>query len=183
MTLPTASVPVELVRLRLPGFRRPVHVLRDVDAGIVGGTWSGADPLLTRDGAVHAAHGRGRLLRDAEDQRRRRLQVRRVLVLDLVRCRRAFARPHQSWSGTVRGTVVDVDDLLWDAAAALEDDVAGEAVSAPDGFHAQYLYVWGDRPAPLPCTARLLGWDGALAWLVAHLDVVDRHDRRFADRR
>ena len=103
--------------------------------------------------------------------------------MDATRCRRALARPHTSWSGNTRGTLVAVDDLLWDAAASLGDDVAGDAVRRSDAFHAQYLYVWGDRPAPLLPAVRLAHGDSAMTWLVTHLDVVDRHDRQFVKRR
>jgi hypothetical protein len=82
----------------------------------------------------------------------------------------------------MRGTLVDVDDLLWDAAASLADGAAGDVIRDAEGFHAQYLYVWGDRPRPLPAAARINAWNGSLDWFVAHLVVVDRHDRRFANR-
>lgn len=83
----------------------------------------------------------------------------------------------------MRGTLVEVDDLLWDAAASLGDTAAGEAVRDPGGFHAQYLYVWGDRPAPLQPGPRLAHWDTMVAWLLRRLDVVDGQDRRFLKRR
>ena len=174
---------VQVLRLRLPAFRRPLHVLRHLGVGAVDGPWSGSDPLFTGGGAVRAAHSRGRLLGDYEDGGRCAPSMGPVLILDATLSGRALARPPASWSGTVRGTLVNVDDLLWDAAAALDDRAAGDAIEDPEGFHAQYLYVWGDRPTPLPSAARLDAWHRALSWFTGRLNVVDRYDRRFAKRR
>jgi hypothetical protein len=72
---------------------------------------------------------------------------------------------------------------MWDAAASLDDQAAGSALRDPDGFHAQYLYLWGDRAEPLPASLRVRFWDERVRWLVAQLQVVDGLDRRFAKRR
>lgn len=183
MTPTAAPDAVQVLRLRLPGVRRPVHVLREIAAEPRGGFWTGADLLFSAVGAVRAAHSRSRLLDDYYSERARQPQTGPVLVVDATRCRRALSRPHQTWSGTVRGTLVDVDDLLWDAAASVDDTAAGEAVRDPEGFHAQYLYVWGDRAAPLQTGLRLAHWDTVLAWLLRRLDVVDGQDRTLLKRR
>jgi hypothetical protein len=142
------------------------------------GDWSGAEPLFSKHGRLQAAHSRSRLLQTYSEQRHQQLREAPILVLDLVRCRRALTRPHAASSSTTRGTVVEVDDLLWDAAASLADQPAGSAVRDADGFHAQYLYVWGDRPEPLHPTQRTRCWDERVAWLLDKLRVVDRLERQ-----
>jgi len=86
------------------------------------------------------------------------------------------------WSRTTRGTVAAVDDLSWDAAASLDDRPAGAAVRDPDRFHAQYLYIWGERAAPLEVADRTAAWDERLNWLLSHIEVLDRHERRLVSR-
>ena len=173
---------LQFVRLRLPGYRRPIHVLREAGVMVEDGHWSGAESLFTRNGRLQGAHSRSRLQREYQQHRQQILREGRVLLVDVVRCRKALARTHARWSATTRGTLVEVDDLLWDAAASLGDPAAGSAVRDPDGFHAQYLYVWGDRPEPLDPTMRARLWDERIEWLLAKLDVVDRLDRRHLGR-
>lgn len=179
----TDAVTLRFVRLRLPGFRLPVHVLREAGPTVEDGPWSGAEQLFTRDGQLQAAHSRRRLRQEYYAQHSAQLEEAPVLVLDLVRTRRALTRPHSTWSGTTRGTLADFDDLLWDAAASLGDDAAASMVRDAAGFHAQYLYVWGNRPEPLGAALRAKHWDDGIAWLLANLNVMDHLDRRNLARR
>ena len=146
------------------------------------GDWSGAERLFAGEGRLLAAHSRSRLRSEYVDAGNQPLREGPVLLIDVVRCRKALSRSDPSWSGTTRGSLAEVDDLLWDAAASLGDQMAGTAVRDPDGFHAQYLYVWGDRQEPLTPTLRVRYWDDRINWLLAHLDVVDRLDRRYLGR-
>lgn len=174
---------LQFLRLRLPGYRHPVHLLRETGMLVEDGPWSGADRLVTAGGRLLAAHSRARVRKEYVAAGLVARPEAPVLILDLVRCRRALPRPHGVWSGTTRGTVAEVDDLLWDAAASLNDEGAGEAVRDPNGFHAQYLYIWGDRSAPLSAARRGALWDERVDWLLARLSVLDRHERRFVRRR
>lgn len=180
---------LQVLRLRLPGRRGHLHLLRLADGAPQAG-YRGSEPVAVRHGRVLAAHSRTALLRVNDEQ-----QVLTALgdgvvhvddtvhVIDARRCRRALARAHQRWTGPVRGTIIAVDDLLFDAAASLGDATAVARTIDPLGFHGLYRYIWGevDEPPPLPRRLRL--WDERMTWLQQHLDVLDAHRRPLAYRR
>jgi hypothetical protein len=168
---------LRIIRLRLRGWLKPVHVLRLAGGEEVHG-FAGSEPIAVDDGRVIAAHSRHLLL--SANEERHLLQARPVAsvrVLDARRCRRAVARPHTQWTSMTRGTLVEVDDLLFDAAASLNDATAAKRVKDPAGFHGLYAFVWGDTGEPPPLPQRLWLWDEQLDWLQRHLHVLDAHRR------
>lgn len=174
---------LRILRLRVPGASRPVHVARQPGTNEQNAPWSGAERMLVAGGRVVGAFSRSRLVREYQSTGGVAAVWPKVLVLDLRRCRRRLERSESRWSSEMRGTLADVDDLLWDSAYSLGDRVAGDAIKNPNAFHAEYEYVWGNRSEPLPPAERVALWDELLGWFLARLDVVDRHEPRYLRRR
>ncbi|NAZ80962.1 hypothetical protein GTR02_03925 [Kineococcus sp. R8] len=169
---------LQLVRLRLSGWLRPVHVLRLAGNPQESGRYPGAEPLCVEDGRVLAAHSYRLLLQVNEE--RQILSAPRwpiTRVLDAKGCRRALARPHHRWHGWMRGAMAEIDDVLHDAAASLDDSAAAERIRDSAGFHGLYDYVWGHAEQPPPMHRRLAWWDEQMRWLRRSLHVMDAHQR------
>lgn len=95
-------------------------------------------------------------------------------VLDVRAVGHRLARPPLRWTGTTRGTIVDFDDLVWDAAATCEDLDWAEQVRDGAGFHALYDFVWRNTSQPPPGARRQALWSAMVAQLRDHLVVVHR---------
>lgn len=168
-----AEISLQLLRLRLPRHLGFVYVLRQRENAVDELRFPGAERLLTDGQAVLAARGPRQLV-DFNATRRSLLGPAwpSMLVLDVRRVSRALERPVGLWSGTTRGTVVDFDDLCWDAAASLGDAAWSERVRDPEGAHALYEYLWGERSdVPQPAQRRQL-WTQMADDFVSHLKVL-----------
>ncbi|GAA0292355.1 hypothetical protein [Kineococcus aurantiacus] len=174
---------LQSIQVRLADHLVPLHFLR-LAAGPALDGFPGAEPLCTTDGHLLAAH-RGQTLLEFNRQHgllQAPLWPTR-LSIDAKRCRRALARAHSGWSGTIRGDLVAMDDLLFDAAASLNEPSAAEAISDRGGFHGLHAYVWGQVDQPPAVNRRLWWWDQQMHWLNAHTRVLDPHHGRPAHRR
>ncbi|ABS03760.1 hypothetical protein [Kineococcus radiotolerans] len=143
---------LQLIHVRLPGHLVPLHFLR-LNAGPALAGFPGSDPLCVADGHLLAAHSSQTLLRGNHQRGLLQAPVGPTrLSIDAKRCRRALTRPHTVWNGAVRGALVAMDDLLFDAAASLGQPSAAEAISDRCGFHGVHAYIWGDahQPPPVP---------------------------------
>lgn len=98
-----------------------------------------------------------------------------MLVLDVRAVGHRLARPPWRWTGTTRGSIVEFDDLVWDAAASCDDLDWAERVRDGAGFHALYDYVWGDADEPPRSPQRQALWGAMVAQLRDHMVVLDRH--------
>ena len=167
---------LQVIRLRLSGWLRPVHVLRLANSSQPTGPYPGSEPLCVQDGRILAAHSRRLLLQVDED--RRLLHGPRwpiTQVLDAKRCRRALVRPHTRWNGSTRGAMAEIDNLLHDAAATLDDAAAAARIRDSAGFHGLYDYAWGEVEQPPPMPQRLMWWNEQMTWLRRRLHVLDAH--------
>jgi hypothetical protein len=170
---------LQLLQLRLPHLLHRVHVVREQGPSQTEGAWSGAERLFALDGRVLGAFSPGRLVREYAHHGGAAPLRPPTLMLDVRRAGRALGRAEHRWSGEIRGTFADVDDVFFDAAFSIGDVAAGGKVRDAEGFHAQYDYIWGVRPTPLPPAIRLKAWDQMVAWFLGRLAIVDRFDRRF----
>ena len=95
-----------------------------------------------------------------------------MLVLDVQRVGRAVERPVARWSGEMSGTIVDFDDLCWDAAASIDDEKWAAQVRDPDGFHCLYDFLWGNSgQIPISRVRRVL-WRDMVGRFLEHIDVL-----------
>lgn len=174
---------LQLVRLRLHGLPRRVHVAREQGPTQTHGFWSGAERIFVANGRVIGAYSAATLIRQYEAAGGEAPHLPPTLTLDVRRAQRALGRAEVGWSGEIRGTYADVDDLLFDTAYSVGDQPAAEKIKDPAGFHAQYNYIWGTRDAPLAAAARQATWSSAVEWFIDRLLIVDRWERRFLTRR
>lgn len=174
---------LQLIHVRLPGHLVPLNFLR-LNAGPAIDGFPGSEPLCTADGHLLAAHSGQTLLRANHEQGRLQAPLGPVrLSIDAKRCRRALSQPHTAWNGAVRGSLLAMDDLLFDAAASLDEPLAAEAISDRSGFHGLYAYVWGEAQQPPTMPQRRWWWDEQMHWLNTRTHVLDPHRGRPAHRR
>ena len=76
-----------------------------------------------------------------------------------------------------------MDDLLFDAAASLDQPLAAEAISDRRGVHGLYAYTWGETQQPPTMPQRRWWWDEQMRWLTTHTRVLDPHHGRPAHHR
>jgi hypothetical protein len=174
-----AAVVDQLVRLRLPGIKRHVYVLRHLGEPVAG--YKGSDRLMFSGAALTGACSPRELLGVRSGQVDDR-QLPRMLLLDLRQARRWLARPPSRWSRGARGTLREADDLFYDAAASLDDNEAAEATSDPAAFHRTYEYLWGNAPDLLPTHLRLRVWDDRVDWFIGRLEILNAHSRKHVRR-
>jgi len=146
-----------------------VYLLRHVGRTVDG--YPGADYLETSDGKLLGADSPGVLLRRVGLPDRPEIQMR---PLDLRRARHGVSRPSSRWSGVVRGTLKDADDLFYDAAASLADQGMADATSGDTPFHRTYQYLWGNEVTLLPAPERVRLWDTHVDWLLGRIRVETR---------
>ena len=146
-----------------PGY---VYLLRHVGRSVDG--YPGADHLETTGGKLLGSHRPGLLLTRAGIADRPQVRMR---ILDLRRARHGLSRPCERWSGTVRGTLREADDLFYDAAASLADQPMADATSGDTPFHRTYQYLWGNDVTLLPAAERVRLWDAHMGWLLERIDL------------
>lgn len=166
---------LRVIRLRLPGLTKPLYVLRQHGPYVDGDRYPGGERLLAEDGRVVAAGSPSRLIAANVGEGALTGPVQfGMLVLDVRAVGHRLARPPGRWTGTTRGTIVDFDDLVWDAAASCDDMDWAERVRDGAGFHALYDFVWGNADNPPSGAQRQALWRGMVAQFRDHLVVVDR---------
>lgn len=167
---------LRIVRLRLPGLTELLYVLRQHGRSVDDDRYPGAEHLLAADGHVVAATSPSLLIATNVGHRALAGPLHPgMLVLDVRAVGHRLARSPWRWTGTTRGTIVDFDDLVWDAAATCEDLDWAEQVRDGAGFHALYDFVWGNATKPPPVAERQALWGAMVTQLLDHLVVVDRH--------
>jgi hypothetical protein len=163
--LPTRDVLVQIVRLRLAPAGGFVYLARFGEVPIEG--VDGSERLFSEDGRILAAR-RPDGLRDAIDEAGVSFSELPMLLLDVRGTGRRIVRPESRWPGLVRGSVVAFNDLVFDAAATLGDELM--VTEAQSGvLHAMYAYVWGDLDEAPPARQRAAAWASAAQWLDGHL--------------
>ena len=174
---------LQLIHVRLPGHLIPLHFLRLNAEPTIDGL-PGSEPLCAAGGRLLAAHSSQTLLRANREQGLLQAALGPArLSIDAKRCRRALSRPPTAWSGAIRGSLVAMDDLLFDAVASLDKPLAAEAISDRKGFHGLYTYVWGQAQQPPAMPQRRWWWDEQMHWLSTHTEVLDPHRGRPAHHR
>jgi hypothetical protein len=162
------------VRVRLPGRIGFLYMIRQFNALVDPDRFPGAEPLLSRGGRILAAPGPRRLIELNECEHMLDGALRsKTLVVDVRRAARAVQRPAHRWSAHTRGSLIEFDDICWDAAATLGDEAWAASVRDPAGTHALYAFVWQETstlPGPAERSQLLADLTAAL---LARMEIIE----------